>query len=129
MDGALAELRARGLDEPYARRLVEQFPQERIWRAVEYFDGLTDVGPGLLVTAIREGRQPISARRDLMADQQKYADAIVAWLREHFPDLDRPIFGQHPAAVAAVIRLRWRYGTADGHEPEVRAAVERWEDA
>ena len=87
------------------------------------------VGAGVLVAELRNGgRQP--TRRNTTAEQQAYADAIVASLRRHFPEFDRPVDGPHPAAIAAVIRLHWLYGKDVAvleHGGTIRAAVTTWD--
>lgn len=70
----------------------------------------------------------LSRYSDLLEQQARYAKAICAWLDRCFPDLHT-----HPAAVAAVIRLHYRYGkgnlTASKHGVEIREAVTRWDES
>ena len=88
---------------------------------------------GVLVTQLRAGGKPgwkpARAAAGLEHEAQ-YAADVVAWLRKHFPELDRPRFGPHPAAVAEVIRLHARDGngvlTKAVHGREIRAAVVAW---
>lgn len=130
MDGTLQELAGRGLDEPYARQLIERFPQERIQKALAYWDALPDAGPGLLVKAIREGRAPAEKKRDLLGEQRKYGDDIRDWLTQNMPEFNRPNEGPHPAAVAAVIRLHHQHGkgriTRREHGSWIRQFVKDW---
>lgn len=131
MDGWVLELVNRGVDEPHARKLVAEHSASRIEQAVAYFDSLAvGAGPGLLVLAIRQGRQP-APKRSRLADQAAYCDQIVAWLRRHFPELCDDHRSPHPAAAVAVIHLHYRFGkgriTKREHGSEIRAAVRRWD--
>lgn len=135
-DAALKELRARGIINP--EQFLDAATPEAILDTCRWYDAQNGrVGTGVLVAELRAGGragwQPEPRQRDVTAEQRAYADEIVAWLREHFPEVDRPVYGPHPAAVAAVIRLHWVYGkgrlTVREHGPEICAAVDRWEEA
>jgi hypothetical protein len=123
----IGELRSRGVSNPDE---FAQLDDSAILNTVRWFDAQRGrVGPGVLVAELRKnGRR---TKRHRLDEQQAYADEIVAWLRRHFPDLDRPVYGPHPAAVVAVIRLHWRYGkdqlTKDEHGETIQAAVGKWE--
>lgn len=129
-DEAVAAMQSRGLNN--VDDLLSFATPDRIVGACRWWDGKRGAGTGVLAQAIRRGgMDEPSEQRDLLAEQ-KYADSIVAWLRQHFPQFDRPVYGPHPAAVAAVIRLHWLHGkgqlTVQEHGPEIRAAVARWEE-
>lgn len=121
------ELVQRGIVRDNARHLVTDFAADRIAQAVAYFDAQRTgtVGPGVLVRAIREGRQPQRARTTSLEAQRSYGHDVTAWLQVKFPDLCDP--APHPAAVAAVIRLHHQHGkgslTAAAHGPAIRQAV------
>lgn len=70
-------------------------------------------------------------RAELMAAQVQYGRDIKAWLSEYFPDLCRPNWGPHPAAIAEVIRLHYQYGkgqlTVRKHGSRIRAAVKAFD--
>jgi hypothetical protein len=57
----------------------------------------------------------------------EYGEQIRSWLRSTFPE-----FGDHPAAVVAVIRLHHLEGkgtlTRGRHGELIQAAVRRWDD-
>lgn len=124
----------RGVNPGKAQELAAQFDPDRLRAAVAYFDAQRPgtVGPGVLVKAVLEGRSPTrQGPRSVLDEQLEYAASIVTWLRAHFPDLDRPEWGPHPAAVAAVIRLHGQRLkgrlTVSEHGPEIRRAVREWD--
>lgn len=126
---AIGLLRDRGMDNPEQWAHLDP---EAIEETVRWYDAQNGrVGIGVLVTELRKGGRRDPSRRDLITEQRDYAQQIVDWLERDFPDLDRPGYGPHPAAVAEVIRLHWRHGKARvssrEHGPAIRAAVARWE--
>jgi hypothetical protein len=124
------KLTSRGIDQAFARKLVGEHDADRIDQAVLYFDGLTDVGPGMLVTAIRAGRGPRPVR--LQGDAGRgYSMLLRSWLNENFPEFRQASGDPHPAAVSAVLRLHYEYGkgslTKAEHGPVIRESVRRFD--
>lgn len=68
-------------------------------------------------------------KAEFMAAQEQYGRDIQDWLRSQFPELCSP--APHPAAIAAVIRLRWLEGpgkvTAAEHGQVIRDSVRRFD--
>jgi hypothetical protein len=131
-DDLAEELIDRGVNPTSAREFVAQLDAEAIGRTIGWFDGQSGrVGAGVLVAELKRGGRP-AQRAGLIEEQRQYGQDITDWLRKHFPEFDRPRFGPHPAAVAAVIQLHHRDGkralTKRRHGAEIRAAVKRWED-
>lgn len=122
----------RGLSRPVAERHAASFAAQQIENAVAYFDQQTGVGAGVLDLAIREARVPVRKQSAGLEREAQYAADVVAWLRKHFPEFDRPVWGPHPAAIGAVVRLHGRDGkgtlSRSAHGPEIRAAVKAWDD-
>lgn len=123
---ALNELRLRGVTNPDEFASLDAAV---IRDTVRWFDGQGDrVTAGVLVLELRKGgRKP---QRSVADEQREYADSIVSWLNQHFPEFQQRLGNPHPAAVAAVIRLHYRDGkgnlTVRKHGGEVRAAVKAW---
>lgn len=128
----LAEnLKARGVQASLPS-LLQAASAQAIARTIDWWDGLSGAGPGVLVDAIRKGGVIEQPEPKSMLEQQRiYGQQIAAWLTQNFPELDRPHWGPHPAAVAAVIRLHHQHGkgrlTKREHGPEIRAAVKAWQ--
>jgi hypothetical protein len=136
----LNDLRDLGINNP------EQFAPlgaEAIAGTIRWFaaqQATSSVGPGLLARELRRGGKPgwdqsaqmsLSPQgRTLVDEQREYGESIAAWLTEHLPDLDRPGWGPHPAAIAAVIRIHHRDGktalSKGRHAAEIRQAVRDW---
>jgi hypothetical protein len=116
-------LQARGVNATLSS-LVANASLEAIACTIEWWDGLPGAGAGALVEAIRRGG--IVPKHRGRSDDA-YGREIADWLTAHFPELRQPSGEPHPAAVAAVIRLRYRLGpgqlTRREHGPEIRAAV------
>src|SRR5215472_12951143 len=105
---AIDMLKDRGMDNPEQWAHLDPAV---IKATVRWYDEQNGrVGIGVLVNELRKGGRQPARRRDPLAEQQTYADELVAWVRRHLPEVDRPRHGPHPAAVAAVIRLQWQHG-------------------
>jgi hypothetical protein len=130
---ALENLRARGVTKP------DEFAAlgaDVIDDTIRWFDAQDGrVGAGVLVNELRAGGKPgwtpQASRSASVADtQREYGESITAWLTKHLPELDRPGWGPHPAAVAAVIRIHHRDGktalSKSKHAAEIRQAVRDW---
>ena len=142
-------LQARGVNAALSSLLVKA-SLEAIARTIEWWDGLNDAGPGVLVAVIRKGG--VLERVSLLDQQREYGEQIEAWLTKNFPDLckidpriiaaerklgDLPLADRlaadtrpHIAARAAVIRLHARHGrglTVKQHGPEIRAAAKAYD--
>ena len=128
---AIANLRARGVTAPVAQQLVAGHDTDLIQAWTEYAARFPSMGAGALIQGIRTGNLPPAKPKSMLAQQDEYVRAILAWLAKHFPEYDRPKWGPHPAAVAEVIRLHWRHGkgslTKEQHGPAIHAGVEAWE--
>jgi hypothetical protein len=124
-------LRARGVAEFMARRLADEYDAELISAWTDYAARHPSMGAGALIEGIRSGQLPPAKPVRVLDAQAQYGRDIQAWLSKHFPELDRPGWGPHPAAIAEVIRLHWRHGkgrlTREEHGPAILAAVEAWE--
>jgi hypothetical protein len=126
----LQDLRDRGVHNP------EQFASldaETIEQTLAWFDQQAGrVGVGVLVQELQAGgRKPAAAKQDLASKEAQYGHEVVAWLQAEMPELCRPKWGPHPAAVAALIRLDYVHGKTNRrkstHGPTIRAAVKDWE--
>ena len=122
---------ARGVRAANAQSLIADHAAPRIEQAIAYFDAESQVGPGVLVAAIREGRSPAPRPLDSIERNRRYARQVCDWLNTHFPDLCQPSGHPHPAAAPAVFRLHHRYGkgrlTVREHGPQIRAAVKAFD--
>lgn len=130
---AINDLRLRGIANP------EQWSAlgaEAINGTIRWFDAQNGrVGPGVLIRELQAGGKPawnpsMQHPRSMLDREREYGEQVWSWLARHFPDLDRPGWGPHPAAVACVLRLHQRDGrgsvTVARHGAEIRAEVRRW---
>lgn len=107
--------------------------EQQVQTIVERFDADEQASIGALVFRLRQTVQkrsrPALSRRDLMAREAQYGRDIAGWLEQHVPEVCRPVWGPHPAAVAAVIRLHHVHGRTlkKAHISEIRASVAAWE--
>ena len=130
----LQGLADRGVTKPeqFAALGVTAIAQTILWFDQEQTK--RSVGTGVLVTELRNGGRRQTARRasDLLDSEAEYGQKIVDWLEAKMPDVCRPAYGPHPAAVAAVVRLHWRKGkgslTVGSSGAEIRAAVQRFDE-
>src|SRR5215472_602226 len=101
-----------GVAANVAHRLAADHPPELIDAWTDYAASQQGMGPGALIQGIRSGGLPPqpTRQRTVLEEQAEYGRSIQAWLARCFPELDRPGWGPHPAAIAEVIRLHWRHG-------------------
>ena len=132
---AFEELKLRGVQPKIAYETLDRLSPQVVMDTLSWYDhhskGNSKFTAGTLVVVLRDGGKPGWKRASVADGQREYAYQIVAWLKKNFPEFDRPDWGVHPAAVAAVIRLHHRVGrgnlTKAKHGGEVRAAVSAWD--
>lgn len=128
---ALRALQARGVGEHVFGDFRALDPAVILDTCRWYDEQKGRVTTGVLVEELRAGGRTPSKRRSVADGRREYDEQVVAWLREHFPDLDRPVWGPHPAALAAVFRLHRTCGkgalTVREHGPVIRAAVKAFD--
>lgn len=96
-------LKARRVVVGNAQALVAEFSPDRITAALAWFDEQSnDVGPGLLVQAIRVGRQPMPSPAVSRGEQIRAG--WTAWARENLPEALYPDGSLHLGAHAALFR-------------------------
>lgn len=131
---ALSELRDRGVNNPDEFRSLGA---DAMKDTVRWFDAQNGrVTAGVLVVELRRGGKP-GWRPVVSAGQSaaEYAEQIVVWLNQHFPDLRQPSGNPHPAAAVEVIHLHHELGKGRllprEHASRIRAAVrafnEKWD--
>lgn len=128
------ELESRGVVSVTARSLTSQHPSEQIEAAIAYWDQQRagSVGAGVLVLAVREGRQPCQAARsaDSSVDRRgaEERELWAAWAREHMPEL--LVNGElHLGAHAGLFRLGVPVTelSVASHGDRLRGWVANWE--
>jgi hypothetical protein len=125
-------LTERGVNPELAGALVLRLDADAVRRTIAWYDEQQGrVGAGVLVAELRAGgkRPPKQSTAD---EQREYADQVVDWLREHFPQWNRDDGNRtHTAAIACVIRLHHKHGkhglSVREHGPEIRAAVREFD--
>jgi hypothetical protein len=123
-------LRQSGVIPRNAEAIASEHSAALVVAWCEYADTQSGMGAGALVQGIRTGQMPPATLSSMRAEQAEYGRQVRAWLAKNFPEYDRPKWGPHPAAVAEVFRLHWRYGkgrlTKEEHGPAIHAAIVAW---
>ena len=125
-------------DRGVSDSLLSEFaslPEQTVLTIITRFDADESASVGALVfrlrQAVKKQAEPAPSKQNLMAREAQYGKDVAAWIEAEMPELCRPKWGPHPAAVAALIRLDFVHGKTNRrkstHGPVVRAAVKDWE--
>lgn len=124
---SIEDLRSRGIRNPGQ---FASLGADAIRDTLRWFDAQNGrIGLGVLVNELRAGGKPgwKPQRQSVsVTEQRDIGEQIQAWLKVQLPEL-----ADHPAAIAAVVRLRFLHGkgnvTRSKHGELIRAAAENFD--
>lgn len=131
-NGIAEALKARGVNEN-PDRLLKLASPDSILGACRWFDDQDGIGPGALVAVIRAGGKPgYHGKRTAAQQEDAFRARVRDWLRENFPEFDRPRWGPHPGAYVAVLHILQRDGWGglrkSKHAAEIRESVRAFDE-